>query len=329
MINDLISLLPKPPPGKIGWPWTKASKLLPECMLDKSPWPKISVVTPSCNQVQFIEETIRSVLLQNYPNLEYIIIDGGSTDGSVEIIKRYEPWLAYWVSEPDRGQSHAINKGFQKSTGEILAWINSDDFYAPGAFYKVADAFNSTKTLWVAGLCHRIDQIGEIIATGNPPHNVLEKWYVGLPYSQPSIFWDQRLWEEVGEIDDSLNYSFDYDLFLRFIKHQPFAYWINTHLANFRYHSSSKSIKDQLKFIPERELIYKRHTLRGFNIVQRSYIHKKRRDRKARIYMENAGNFSLISFLIKIIWIAPWKIFRKEYINCLTQKLNEILLRKR
>ena len=115
-----LSELPSSPPGKIGWPWTEESSQLPEKMSDGSPWPRISIVTPSYNQGQFIEETIRSVLLQGYPNVEYIIIDGGSTDNSLEIIKKYEPWLAYWVSEPDRGQSHALNKGIQKATGDIF-----------------------------------------------------------------------------------------------------------------------------------------------------------------------------------------------------------------
>lgn len=106
-----------------------------------SDWPRITIVTPSLNQGQFIEETIRSVLLQGYPNLEYIIIDGGSTDGSVDIIRKYERWLAYWVSEPDNGQAHAINKGFQRATGDIGAYLNSDDYYQPGALAHVARTF--------------------------------------------------------------------------------------------------------------------------------------------------------------------------------------------
>jgi len=113
--------LPAPPQGKFGWPWTEESPQLPEKQPSGKPWPKISIVTPSYNQADFIEETIRSMLLQGYPNLEYIIIDGGSTDKSVEIIQKYEPWLSYWVSESDRGQTHAVNKGFAMCKGEILA----------------------------------------------------------------------------------------------------------------------------------------------------------------------------------------------------------------
>src|SRR5579885_3553995 len=122
-----LAELPPPPAGKTGWPWTIETPALPASRADGSPWPRISIVTPSYNQGQFIEETIRSVLLQGYPDLEYIVIDGGSTDQSVEIIRKYERWLTYWVSEKDRGQAHAINKGFSSVTGELFNWINSDD----------------------------------------------------------------------------------------------------------------------------------------------------------------------------------------------------------
>jgi glycosyltransferase involved in cell wall biosynthesis len=126
-------------------------------------WPKISIVTPSFNQGQYIEETILSVLSQNYPNLEYIIIDGGSTDDTVEIIKKYESRITYWVSEPDRGQSHAINKGLQKCTGEIFNWLNSDDWYMPGALFDVANAFRiNSRAQFVSGYENHVEQSGMI-----------------------------------------------------------------------------------------------------------------------------------------------------------------------
>ena len=123
----MIDQLPAPPKGKKGWPWTVQTDLPKETMPNGEPWPRISLVTPSYNQGRYIEETIRSVLLQNYPNLEYVIIDGGSTDETLAILQKYEHWLTYWASEPDHGQSHAINKGFQRCTGTILNWLCSDD----------------------------------------------------------------------------------------------------------------------------------------------------------------------------------------------------------
>src|SRR5262245_35427784 len=122
-----LTELPPPPAGRIGWPWTEASAPLAEAMPDGSPWPRVTVVTPSFNQARFVEATLRSILLQGYPNLELLVMDGGSKDGSVEIIKKYEPWLTHWVSEPDGGQSAAINRGLRRGSGAFATWINSDD----------------------------------------------------------------------------------------------------------------------------------------------------------------------------------------------------------
>lgn len=138
-----LNELPLPVADKRGWPWTEESLPLPETMADGKPWPRISIVTPSYNQGRFLEETLRSVLLQGYPDLEYIVIDGGSTDESGEIIRKYEAWLTYWVSERDQGQSDAINKGWRRCTGDIIVWLNSDDGYAPNALCEVARAFQA------------------------------------------------------------------------------------------------------------------------------------------------------------------------------------------
>ncbi len=150
-LNTRVPLLPLSP-GKTGWPWTHTPQNTQAVTTEGRHWPKISIVTPSFNQGQFLEETIRSVLLQGYPNLEYIIIDGGSTDNSLEIIKRYEPWLSYWVSERDQGQTEALNKGFASASGEWMAWLNSDDIYLPGTLMKIARIIiNNPAIHWLVG----------------------------------------------------------------------------------------------------------------------------------------------------------------------------------
>src|SRR5579863_7058205 len=133
--------LPPPPDGKTGWPWTEESPSMPPCRTDGTAWPRISIVTPSYNQGEFIEETIRSILLQGYPDLEYFVLDGGSTDGSVDVIRKYQPWLTWWDSGKDDGQTDAINRGLQKSSGQLFNWINSDDMLLPNGLFEIASAF--------------------------------------------------------------------------------------------------------------------------------------------------------------------------------------------
>lgn len=224
-----------------GWPFTEESQQTPELMPDGSPWPKISIVTPSYNQMQFLEETIRSVLLQGYPNLEYIIIDGGSTDGSIEIIKKYEPWLSYWVSEKDCGQSHAINKGFQRATGDIVAWINSDDVYLPGAFeYAVRFLQSHPDAGFIHGPVNIIDENSQVI--GNYPV-VPFSWESQLPVNhiaQQSVFISGQAFKKAGDLDVSLHYAMDYDLWLRLALHHA-IYHTDQVLAQFRIWGANKT----------------------------------------------------------------------------------------
>jgi glycosyltransferase involved in cell wall biosynthesis len=156
--------LPTPSEKKIGWPWTEQTNPLPDKMPDGSDWPRISIVTPSYNQGQFIEETIRSVLLQGYPNFEYIIIDGGSTDNSVEIIKKYDQFLSYWVSEPDNGQSSAINRGMNRASGVWFNWLNSDDILLPNAMFTLAEiVLLDSEIQWISGGRLLISKIGSYV----------------------------------------------------------------------------------------------------------------------------------------------------------------------
>jgi glycosyltransferase involved in cell wall biosynthesis len=177
--------------------------------------PKISVVTPSFNQGHFIEDTILSVLNQSYQNLEYIIIDGGSTDGTTQIVEKYGPQLEYWVSEQDSGQSNAINKGFSKAEGDILAWINSDDYYLPGTLRFVADQLKTGEREILFGNCvHLFDGNGLLGSDVVSAFNCCDLRLVDF-IIQPSSFWTREAWEANGPLNERLTYAFDWEWFLR------------------------------------------------------------------------------------------------------------------
>ncbi|MET0650146.1 MAG: glycosyltransferase family 2 protein [Pyrinomonadaceae bacterium] len=234
--------LPAPPPGKKGWPWTVETRPLPPTLPGGRPWPRVSVITPSYNQGQFIEQTLRSVLLQAYPNLEYIVVDGGSTDESVEVIRKYEPFLAHWESEKDRGQSHAINKGFARATGEVLCWLNSDDFYLPGTLRAVAEAVGSGAAA-VVGHCV------QVYADGREPHRGVGRFeslerllafWKGYQMHQPSIFWRREVFERVGYLDEGQHFIMDFDYWVRIARHFEFVN-LDRELSCATYHEDAKT----------------------------------------------------------------------------------------
>lgn len=239
----LLKQLPSPPKGKTGWPWTIESNSLTPKMSDGREWPRISIVTPSYNQARYIEETIRSVLLQNYPNLEYIIIDGESTDESVEIIKNYAPWLSYWVSEKDKGQSHAINKGFEQCSGDIFNWLCSDDILLDKALEKIATQMDLMAPGWLVGGEYYFDEQTkstkrtEIVNTVDIATFVF--WRT-LAIPQPSVFWNKQLHLLAYEVNDHLHYCMDLDLWFRFYKAaNPVIF--RDYLARRRVHRSAKT----------------------------------------------------------------------------------------
>jgi len=206
--------------------------------------PKITVVTPSFNQGKFIERTIRSVLLQQYPSVEYIVIDGGSTDNTVDVLRKYENDLAFWVSEPDQGQSHAINKGLAKATGQVLCWLNSDDFYLPGTLMTVGKMLaDGTGCYAIAGHCLKVYE------DGTPPvflegrfdnrRRMLEFWK-GYQMHQPTIFWRREVFEKVGWLNEELHLIMDFDYWARIAEHFDFIP-VNQVLACCCYHAEAKT----------------------------------------------------------------------------------------
>ena len=211
---------PPPPPGKWGWPWTEYCAAVPPFMPDGRPWPRISIVTPSYDQGKYLEETIRSVLQQNYPNLEYFILDGGSTDNSVEIIRKYERWLTFWSSGKDGGQVDAINKGLAQCSGEITSWLNSDDHYRQDALRHAAEAFDPEGTHQIViGERYNIGEDGSCLnrqTIGRSPVTRFQVLYMGRwPFYQESVFFRRELWEKVGGLSDTYQLLFDFDFFLR------------------------------------------------------------------------------------------------------------------
>jgi len=246
IINSLtLKDLPPPPPEKTGWPWTEENQPLPDRMPDGSEWPRMSIVTPSYNYAQFIEETIRSVLLQGYPNLEYIIIDGGSTDNTVEIIKKYEKYLTYWVSEPDEGQTDAINKGFQRCTGKIFAWLNADCNYTISALQKVAEYYLNGYRL-IAGGCVAVYNDGREETVYSVPtdfERYLKFWIAGCSFTQADVFVDKALADDCFLLDKNLYMVMDYQFFLRVLSKKPKQIYVQEIWSKDKLHGNNKTLK--------------------------------------------------------------------------------------
>jgi len=239
--------------------------------------PLVSIVTPCYNHARFLEAAIRSVLEQNYPRIEYILVDGGSMDGSVDLIKKYSDRLAWWVSEKDRGQTDAINKGFARATGDILAWINSDDTYEPGA---VTAAVNYLQTHPEAGMvyadCNYINEDGRVIGkfpAAQTDLSRLRTGYVHIP--QQTMFFRAELWKKLGPLDPSFYFAMDYDLWTRIAQHVELKYLAGQTWANFRIHTSGKTIAADDRCWPEMIRVHYRDGGTFFSpIVAKYYIRK-------------------------------------------------------
>jgi glycosyltransferase involved in cell wall biosynthesis len=245
--------------------------------------PQITIVTPSFNQAAFLEQTIDSVLSQGYPNLEYIIIDGGSTDGSIDVIRRHEKHLACWISEKDRGPSDALSKGLRRATGTILAYLNSDDVYAPGCLKAIAEVMSDPAVDVAYGNMYWIDGDGNVIGEQRQtPFMPMGYLYGGATLQQPATFWKRDLYIRCGEIDVSYQFAYDTDLFVRFALRGARFKHVNQFVASFRIHSRSKSSNEfelcsqELQRLRQTYLPFPFHSLRGrcvraLTTLQRSY----------------------------------------------------------
>ena len=234
---------------------------------------RVSIVTPSYNQARYLESTINSVLGQDYKNLEYFVIDGGSTDGSLEIIKKYEKYLAGWVSEIDHGQTDAINKGFSRCTGDIYAWLNSDDTYQPGAVQEAVNFFQQNPNAGlVYGDTNFIDETGKVrgrFPAAQTDYKKLRQGYVHIP--QQAAFFKGEIWKQVGPLDPDFYFAMDYDLWVRIARVAPLVYtprlW-----ANFRLHGDAKTISADDRCWPEMLKVHRRDGGSIFSVIHAKYL---------------------------------------------------------
>ena len=210
--------------------------------IEKGRWPRISLVTPVKNGVEYIEEAIRSVICQGYPNLEYIIVDGGSTDGTVDIIRKYSRNLAWWVSEPDNGMYDALNKGFARSSGEIMGWLSATDMLHVGSLFVVASVFmRFPEVEWITGIPTNFNEWGMTVRVHRLPRWSRARFLIGANryIQQESTFWRRSLWERAGgRLDASLKMAGDFELWVRFFRHAQ-LYSVNALIGGFRMHRSS------------------------------------------------------------------------------------------
>lgn len=236
--------LPPPSGDKTGWPWDYR----PEKVSLPFDLPRVTIVTPSYNHAAFLEEAIRSVLLQGYPNLEYFVVDGGSSDGSLEIIRKYEPWLSGWSSETDAGQSSAINKGFARATGEWMGWLNSDDCLAPYGIYNLLGTAHAARADFVYGNCVQFGPPHPYPYIKRPGPLAFDFEMVRLVdlLDQPATLWTRRVFEGCGPLAEDLHFGFDWDFFIKCAGSFKGAY-SKAVVAIYRFHSDNKTLKGDLE----------------------------------------------------------------------------------
>jgi glycosyltransferase involved in cell wall biosynthesis len=310
-----IQLLDLPPPRneKKGWPWTESSVGIYKSADEVLEWPRISIITPSFNQGEFIEETIRSILLQNYPNFEYFVVDGVSTDDTIVTLNKYEKYLS-WISESDEGQTDAINKGLKRATGDIIAYMNSDDIYLPGTFYKIAEFFKQNPDVdMVYGNVVHINKKSDIYEYPKTEQVTLEKIFTFNIYiPQPTVFLRKSLIEDIGFFDKNLHLAMDYDYWIRVIPNHKIIYF-KEFLAGARIYPEAKSssldceYKDEFLYIIEK----------FFSIYSEKEIGISMNKVKSMVYL-NAARISLMKLLMdtsRQYFLISFKLYPRNFFN--------------
>ena len=240
--------------------------------------PKFTIVTPSYNQAHYLEETIRSVLDQGYPNLEYIVVDGGSRDNSVEVIRKYEHHLAWWVSERDKGQTDALNKGFARATGDVLGFINSDDTLKSGALNFAARHFQEGAK-WVVGWVEFLEGDDCNFPQVWQDYERVADWFVTNPIPQQGTFWTRELWQQHGGFRDDLQLVFDYEFWMRLrFRARVTPKTVRRCMATYRLHPSSKTCSQTTLYTPENERVRAEY-MKLLSPAELREVHKKRRER--------------------------------------------------
>jgi len=312
--------LPPPPAGKSGWPWDAP----PRRIIDSGP--KISIIIPSLNQGRFIEETIRSIVLQRWPNLELIVIDAASRDETVDVIRKYEPWITYWISERDSGQAEAINKGLAKATGDIVAWFNADDFFADGIFAAVAEAWSRNPDgIYAAPVVNFYERGRETLIRprGLTLDNVVQYWTKRSLWHDPGLFWSRAVIDAAGGPDTSLHYSHDFDYFCRALQHASVEY-VDHIAAGFRLHRDSKTMSQTEKMMAETAAVSRRywHLVKDLDRAgfERSQYNARVRRAASKLLRGNREGWPLLwrsmkerPFVtpIRLVWLFPAVLFER------------------